>query len=159
MRNSDQEKQDVPIEQVNKVRMALVEPASSIGTIPCQTTIGENRQIKWWALAFPVVVITVIIAAHLLNIPVIVSAEGDKSLLDEPALLAASTTSKRSPAKSAKSGVVSGIAHSENGAIAFVNDEMVSEGDVVDGITVFKIHRDAVEFEKSGKRWKQKVGE
>jgi hypothetical protein len=32
-------------------------------------------------------------------------------------------------------------------------------GDVINGVTVVKIDRDSVEFEKNGDRWEQKVRE
>ena len=99
-----------------------------------------------------------IFAVHFLSTPVTTRSEGEKSWLGDPVLLAASTSSGRSPDKFPNKGRVSSIAYSESHALAFVNDKMVSEGDVVDGVTVFKIHEDTVEFEKSGTRWTQKVG-
>jgi hypothetical protein len=159
MRNSDQEIQDVPAEQVNRVRMALVESTSNVATVDSQSSTVENRQVKWWILALPVLALMSIIAAHFLNAPVTARAEAEKSWLDDPVLLAASTSSKRSQDKFPNKRFVSGIAYSQNHAIAFINAKMISEGGVIDGITVFKIHEDAVEFEKNGKRWTQKVGE
>ena len=40
-----------------------------------------------------------------------------------------------------------------------IGSAFVREGDTIDGVTVFKIYDDRVEFEKDGKRWTQKVGE
>ena len=159
MWNSDQEKQDVPAEQVNRVRMALVESTSSVGTVDSQSSTIQNKQVKWWVLALPGLALMFIIAAHFLNAPATARAEGEKSWLDDPVLLAASTSSKQSPDKFLFKGFVSGIAYSENHALAFIDDKMISEGGVIDGVIVFKIHEDTVEFEKDGKRWTQKVGE
>ena len=155
MQNSDQDKQDVPAEQVNRLRMAFVESPSNVTTVDNQNSTVENKQVKWWVLALPVLVLMFIIAAYFLNAPVIAGAEAEKAWLDDPVLPKASTPSKRSPNKR----FVSGIAYSKNHALAFINDKMISEGGVIDGITVFKIHEDTVEFEKNGKRWTQKVGE
>lgn len=159
MRNSDQEIQGVPTEQVNRVRMALVESTSNVGTVDSQSSTIQNKQIKWWVSALPVLVLIFITAAHFLSTPVAARAEAEKSWLDDPVLLAVSTSSKGSPDKFPLKGHVSGIAYSENHALAFIDDKVISEGGVIDGVTVFKIHEDTVEFEKDGKRWTQKVGE
>jgi hypothetical protein len=159
MRNSDQEIQGVPTEQVNRVRMALVESTSNVGTVDSQNSTVENKQIKLWVLALPGLALMFIVVAHFLNTPVAARAEAEKPWLDDPVLLAVSTSSKESPDKFPFKGFVSGIAYSENHALAFIDDKMISEGGVIDGVTVFKIHEDAVEFEKDGKRWTQKVGE
>ena len=159
MWNSDQEIRDVPAEQANKVRMAFAESTSKVATVDSQNSTVENKQIKWWVFALPVLALMFIFAVHFLDTPVTTRPEGEKSWLDDPVLLAASTSSKRSPDKfPTNKGRVSSIAYSESHALAFINDKMVSEGDVVDGVTVFKIHEDTVEFEKSGTRWTQKVG-
>jgi hypothetical protein len=39
-----------------------------------------------------------------------------------------------------------------------VEKKLVHEGDVIDGATVVKIHKDSVELKKDGKRWPQKKG-
>jgi hypothetical protein len=127
-------------------------PVSQNGTF-------ENKQVKCWVLALPVLALMFIFAVHFIDTPIITRSEGEKSWLDGPVLLATSASSERSPGKFPDKGRVSSIAHSESHAFAFINDKMVSEGDVVDDATVFKIHEDTVEFEKNGKRWIQKVGE
>ena len=158
----DQEIQNVPAEQVNRVRMALVGSANDPAVFDGQNGRPENngnRQIIWWALALPLLALIAIIAIHFLTAPVTARAEGEKSWSDDPVLLAAITMSGRSPDKFPNKGLISGIAYSENRATVFINDKMMSEGGVVDGVTVFKIRADTVEFEKNGKRWTQKAGE
>ena len=159
MWNFDQEIRDVPADQVNKVRMASVESTSKVATVDSQNSTIENKQVEWWLFALPVVALMFIFAVHFLNTSDTTGSEDEKSPLDDPILLAASISSKRSPDKSPNKGRVNGIAYSESRAIAFINDKMVCEGGVVDGTTVFKIREDTVEFEKNGKRWTQKVGE
>lgn len=162
MLNDNQEIQDAPAEQGNKLRMALVEPMTDIGTVDCPASTVENNEknlIKWWAMAVPILVIIGIIVVHYLQSPVDVMADSENSSSDSPVLPAASTSPKPAPSRSSKKGFVSGIAYSEDNAIAFVNGKMVSEGSVVDGLTVVKINQTTVEFERKGKRWTQKVGE
>ncbi|KPK39856.1 MAG: hypothetical protein AMJ65_11085 [Phycisphaerae bacterium SG8_4] len=159
MLSFDQEMRDVPAEQINKAGPTPAESTGMAGTVAGQNSPVENKQVKGWVLALPVVALMFIFAVHFLNAPVVPTSEGEESSLDDPILLAASTSSKQSPDKSVNKGFVSGIAYSQGHALAFINDKMISEGDVIDGITVLKIHEDAVEFEKNGKRWTQKVGE
>ena len=162
MSNSDQETQDLPAEQGSQLRMALVESTSDVGTVDSEDSTvenTENRQIMWWALALPVLAIMIIIAAHLLNAPATTGAQDEKSWRDDPALPEESDSPKQSRDKSPSGAFVSSIAYNETRPLAFINDQMVPEGAVVDGFTVFKIHQEAVEFEKNGKRWTQKVGE
>ena len=159
MWNFDQEIRDVPAEQVNKVRMAFVESTSNMAIVDSRNSTVENEQVKCWVVALPVLALMFIFAVHFLYTPVTTRPEGEKAWLDGPVLLAASTSSGRSPDKFPNKGRVSSIAYSESHAIAFIDDKMVSEGDVIDGVAVFKIYEDTVEFEKNGKRWTQKVGE
>lgn len=56
-----------------------------------------------------------------------------------------------------KPGVVAGILYSSEDSCALVNREIVYEGETTNGVKVVKIHRTAVEFEKGGMRWTQKV--
>ena len=159
MWNFDQEIRDVPAEQVNKVRMAFVESTGKVATVDSQNNTVENKQVKSWVLALPVLALMFIFAVHFLDTSVTARPEGEKSWLDAPVLLTASTSSGRSPDRFPNKGRVSSIAYSKSHALAFINDKMVSEGGVVGGATVFKIHEDTVEFKKNGKRWTQKVGE
>jgi len=159
MWNSDHEIEDVPAGQVNRARMAFVESAGDYAVVDSQSGTAESRKIKWWPFALPVLAIMFIIAAHFLNDPVTVKAEAEESWSGEPVLLKASTSSKRPRRKSRDKIFVSGIAYNKNRAIAFIGDTMVSEGSVVDGVTVSKIHEESVELEKNGKRWTQEVGE
>ena len=155
----DQEIRDAPAKQINKVRMAFVESTSNVPTVDSQNSTVENKRVKWWVFAPAVLALMFIFAIRFLNAPVTTRSEGEKSWRDAPVLLAASTSSGQSPDKFPDKGRVSSIAYSESHAIAFINDKLVSEGGVIDGVTVFKIHEDTVEFEKNGKRWTQKVGE
>ena len=159
MLNFDREIRDLPAEQVEGVRKAPAESMGKAGIVDDQNSPVGNKQVKGWILAIPLVALLFIFAVHFLSTPTTATAEDEKSMSDEPIVLAASTSSKRSRDSSANKGFVSGIAYNENRALAFVNDKMIFEGDLIDGITVFKIHEDAVEFEKNGKRWTQKVGE
>jgi hypothetical protein len=159
MLNFDHEIRDLPAAQVDGARKAPAESTGMAATVGDQNSAVENKQVKGWILAIPLVALLFIFAVHFLSTPTTATAEDEKSSSDDPILLAASTPSRRSPANSVNRGFVSGIAYNENRARAFINDKMIFEGDLIDGITVFKIHPDSVEFEKNGKRWNQKVGE
>jgi len=52
---------------------------------------------------------------------------------------------------------VSGIVYSEKRPSVIIDGEVVLEGQLVKGVTVLKITRGAVEFEKDGKRWTQRI--
>jgi len=56
-------------------------------------------------------------------------------------------------------GTITGIAYSENSASALLNSQIIHEGDIIQGIKVVKIRKGAIEFEKDGKKWTQRVGE
>jgi hypothetical protein len=56
-------------------------------------------------------------------------------------------------------GLIKGIVSSENGFGAMVGIEFVREGDTIGDITIIKIDKDKVEFEKDGKRWTQGLNE
>jgi hypothetical protein len=53
--------------------------------------------------------------------------------------------------------VIRDIVYSEDRPSALIGSKIVHVGDVINGITIVKIDRDSVEFEKNGKRWEQKV--
>ncbi len=53
--------------------------------------------------------------------------------------------------------VVRGIVFSQNNPSAIVNDQIVRQGEVIDGVTVVAIRKDGVEFEQADKRWTQPV--
>lgn len=139
--------------------MALLESTDSGATIAGQPTTGENKPVMSWALIPPIVILVVIIAVHFLSGMVSTRAEGEKPWADDPILLQASTTSKPRAGSFLRKASVSSIAYGKSHAVAFINDQMVSEGAVVDGMTVLKIHENAVQFEKDGKQWTQEVGE
>lgn len=48
------------------------------------------------------------------------------------------------------------IVYSEDKSSAIVNGRIVHAGDQISGITVLRINKDSVEFEKDGERWLQK---
>jgi hypothetical protein len=52
---------------------------------------------------------------------------------------------------------VRGIVFSNNKPSAIIANQIVSEGDVILGVTIIKIGKDFVAFEKKGKRWQQQV--
>jgi len=56
-------------------------------------------------------------------------------------------------------GVVTGILYSKDDPSAVIDGQIVHEGDTIHGAEVVKIHRDKIEFEKSRKKWMQKVQE
>ena len=56
-----------------------------------------------------------------------------------------------------KNGVVTGILFNSENPRALVNNQVIHEGDVLGGVTVVKISRNKVEFEKNGKTWAQSV--
>ena len=53
--------------------------------------------------------------------------------------------------------VVKGIVFSQKKPSAIINNQILSEGDTLDGITVVKISKEMVEFEQDGKQWTQSV--
>jgi hypothetical protein len=162
MLDSDQETQDLPGKQANHLRMALVESANDTVIADGRNNTvekTENVHVMWWALALPVLAIIVIIAAHLLDAPAATEAQSEKTGRYDSVGLEETASSQTSADQPPDGAFVSSIAYSENGALAFVNDQMAFEGAVIDGITVVKIHQDTVEFEANGRQWTQKVGE
>ena len=53
--------------------------------------------------------------------------------------------------------VVKGIVFSETNPSAIISDNIVNEGQKILGVTVVKINKESVEFEKDGKTWTQPV--
>jgi hypothetical protein len=54
---------------------------------------------------------------------------------------------------------VQGIVYSSKRPSAIIANQVVFEGDSIEGARVIKIERDSVEFEKDAKRWQQQVKE
>jgi thioredoxin 1 len=54
---------------------------------------------------------------------------------------------------------LTGILYTEDKPLALVGGHIAGEGDVVGGVKVLKIHKDNVEFERSGKRWVQHMSD
>ncbi len=52
---------------------------------------------------------------------------------------------------------LAGIFYVEGNAAAIVDGKVVKEGDVVNGVRILKIHRHEVEFQKSDRKWTQKM--
>jgi len=52
---------------------------------------------------------------------------------------------------------LAGIFYIEGNAAAIVDGKVVKEGDVVNGVRILKIHRHEVEFQKSDRKWTQKM--
>jgi thioredoxin 1 len=59
------------------------------------------------------------------------------------------------PQVSKKELPLTAIVYSQDSALAIVDGEIVHEEDMIGEVKVFKIHKDSVEFEKSGSRWSQ----
>ncbi len=59
----------------------------------------------------------------------------------------------------ARHGVVTGIVYSEKNPSAIIDGKIIREGDTIHSVRVVKIRKDKIEFEKNGKKWKQKVQE
>lgn len=53
--------------------------------------------------------------------------------------------------------IVKGIVFSKNKPSAIINNQILSEGQTFNGVTIVKIHKDTVEFEANEKRWSQSV--
>jgi len=69
------------------------------------------------------------------------------------------TATRRYETRTPAGGVVVGIIRSEDRSSAVVGIKIVREGDIIDGVTVVKIHSDKVEFEKDGQRWTQGIND
>lgn len=55
-------------------------------------------------------------------------------------------------------GMLCGIVHVEEKRAALINQKIVHEGDIINGVSIVRIERRKVEFEKDGSTWDQKVG-
>lgn len=58
-----------------------------------------------------------------------------------------------------KRGTVKGILYTVIDSSVMVDNQVLREGDTIYGIKIVKIYPKKVEFEKSGKRWVQRVCE
>ncbi|MBN2271877.1 MAG: hypothetical protein JXN61_14765 [Sedimentisphaerales bacterium] len=56
-------------------------------------------------------------------------------------------------------GLVTGILFSDDRPAAVIGSQVLYEGDVKEGVTVVKITKEKVQFEKNGRLWTQKVQE
>jgi hypothetical protein len=63
------------------------------------------------------------------------------------------------PELKATYGLLCGIVYSPEKKSAVVNHKIVHEGDAIQGVSIIKIHKDKVEFEKNGNKWEQTVGQ
>ncbi|MCI0498842.1 MAG: general secretion pathway protein GspB [Planctomycetales bacterium] len=66
---------------------------------------------------------------------------------------------EQTPTEAAKAGnpVVRGILFSRQKPSAIINNQVLTEGQTLDGVTIVRITRETVEFEANGKRWTQSV--
>jgi hypothetical protein len=55
--------------------------------------------------------------------------------------------------------IVRDIVYSNDKPSAVIGSKIVYVGDVINDVTIVKIDRDSIEFEKNGERWEQKVRE
>ena len=58
-----------------------------------------------------------------------------------------------------RQGLVTGILYAGDESSAIVDGQILRNGDLLNGVTIFKVHRFSVEFEKDGIRWQQRVQE
>lgn len=58
-----------------------------------------------------------------------------------------------------RQGIVTGIIYAGNESSAIVSGQILRNGDILDGVTVFKVNQFSVEFEKNGIQWSQRVQE
>jgi len=77
--------------------------------------------------------------------------------LRDPMTLGAITAQTTEQQEESGRPAVSGIVYSEDNPCAVVNGRIVSNGEVVDGVTVVKINPNSVEFAAGDKKWTQKV--
>jgi hypothetical protein len=64
------------------------------------------------------------------------------------------------PAKSHLAlGVVDGVIYSSEDSSVLIDGQIRREGEKIYGVTVSKIYKNKVEFEKDGERWQQRVRE
>ncbi|GAF96518.1 unnamed protein product, partial [marine sediment metagenome] len=54
-------------------------------------------------------------------------------------------------------GLLTGVLYSADKPSAIIDRSIVHKGDTIHGVTVVKIHKDKVGFDKNGKKWEQKV--
>ncbi len=53
--------------------------------------------------------------------------------------------------------IVKGILYSDDNPSAVIGSQIAGVGNSINGVTIIKINKESVEFEKDGKRWTQKV--
>ncbi len=56
-------------------------------------------------------------------------------------------------------GRVDGVIYGLEDSSVLIDGQIIKEGEKIYGVTVTKIYRNKVEFEKDGKRWEQRVQE
>lgn len=52
---------------------------------------------------------------------------------------------------------LTGILYTQDNPLAIVDGKIVHEGDTIGGVRILKIHKDDVEFERSGRQWSQRM--
>ena len=63
------------------------------------------------------------------------------------------------PAKKSLRGLMTGIVFYNDSGAALVDGEVIRQNDILHGVKVLRIMPNYVEFEKSGKKWRQLVGQ
>ncbi len=56
-------------------------------------------------------------------------------------------------------GRVDGVIYNSEDSSVLIDGQIIKEGEKIYGVTVTKIYRNKVEFEKDGRRWEQHVQE
>jgi hypothetical protein len=57
-------------------------------------------------------------------------------------------------------GTITAIVYNEHNPSVIIGSRTIArEADVIDGVTIVKIHKGKVEFEKEGQSWTRKIGE
>jgi hypothetical protein len=64
-----------------------------------------------------------------------------------------------SPEPEPSRGTVTGIIYGQNKQLALVNHEIVKTGDVIHGVKIVAICRNAIKFEKNETVWEQRPGQ
>jgi hypothetical protein len=59
----------------------------------------------------------------------------------------------------AENGTVTGIVFSADNPTAVIDEQIVSTGESIYGVTIVNIGEDYVEFEKDNERWQQRIRE
>ena len=56
-------------------------------------------------------------------------------------------------------GLVKGILYTIEDSSVLINNQMLREGEIIHGVTIVKVDRKKVVFEKNGCKWEQRINE